>query len=56
MARGSNHEVQTQIEIARVVGIGDPKLLEEAEDLSLEVGRMISAILEKLKDKATPNL
>jgi four helix bundle protein len=53
MARGSNHEVQTQLEIARAVGIGEPKLIEEAEGLSLEVGRMISGILEKLKEKAS---
>jgi four helix bundle protein len=46
-ARGSNFEVQTQLEIVRALGLGDSKLIEEAEGLSHEVGRMIQAILEK---------
>jgi four helix bundle protein len=50
MARGSNFEVQTQLEIARALEIGDLKLLEEAEGLSHEVGKMIYGILEAIKD------
>jgi four helix bundle protein len=38
IARASNFELQTQIEIARAVGIGNPNLLNEAEGLSHEVG------------------
>lgn len=52
IARGSNCELQTQLEIARMLGIGDSKLLGEAEQLSYEVGRMIYALLESLKDQA----
>ena len=52
IARGANFELQTQIEIARTLGFGDPKVLHDAEGLSHEVGKMIHGILEgiKLKD------
>ena len=46
-ARGSNFELQTQLEIARELKMGDSKLIDEAEGLSNEVGKMIHAILEK---------
>ncbi|HEX4029885.1 MAG TPA: four helix bundle protein [Terracidiphilus sp.] len=49
IARGSNFELQTQIEIARALGKGDPKLLNETEGLSHEVGKMIFGILESIK-------
>jgi four helix bundle protein len=51
IARGSNFEVQTQLEIARALGFGNSKLLDEAEGLSLEVGKMISGILNAIKEK-----
>lgn len=47
IARGSNFELQTQLEIARTLGYGDSGLIVEAEGLSHEVGKMIYAILEK---------
>jgi four helix bundle protein len=47
VARGSNCELQTQLEIARVLKLGNPGLIDEAEGLSHEVGKMIHAILEK---------
>jgi len=47
VARGSNFELQTQLEIARTLQMGDLKLIDEAEGLSHEVGKMIYAILEK---------
>jgi len=50
VARGSNFEVQTQIEIARALRMGDQKLQDEAEGLSHEVGKMIFGLLESLKD------
>jgi four helix bundle protein len=49
IARASNFELQTQIEIARKLEIGELKLLNEAEGLSHEVGKMIYGILEKIK-------
>jgi four helix bundle protein len=51
MARGSNFELQTQLEIARALGFSDPRILEEAEGLSFEVGKMISGVLNATKDK-----
>ena len=41
IARGSNFELQTQLEIARALQIGKPELINEAEGLSHEVGKMI---------------
>jgi four helix bundle protein len=50
VARGSNFEVRTHLEIARALDIGNPKLINEAESLSHEVGKMIYALLESIKD------
>ena len=48
MARGSNSEVQTQLVIARELGFGSSQLLDIAEGLSNEVGKMMAAILRNL--------
>jgi four helix bundle protein len=55
IARGSNFELQTQLELARMLGKGDLNILEEAEGLSHEVGKMIFGILEAIKDKGSLN-
>jgi four helix bundle protein len=47
IARGSNFELQTQLEIARTLKFGDPEQINETEGLSHEVSKMIHAILEK---------
>jgi len=49
IARGSNFELQTQLEIARSLKIGDPSLLDEADGLSQQVGKMLFGMLESLK-------
>jgi four helix bundle protein len=49
IARGSNFELQTQLEIARALKFGDPKLLDEAESKAREVGKMLFGLLESLK-------
>jgi four helix bundle protein len=51
IARGSNFELQTQMEIARALKFGDSKLIDEAEGLSHEVGKMIFGVLEGIKDR-----
>jgi four helix bundle protein len=56
IARASNFELQTQIEIARAIGIGNPRLLNEAEGLSHEVGKMLYAILDSTKKPESPKL
>ena len=53
IARGSNHELQTQLEIARVLRFGDTELIDEAESLSQEVGKMIYALLESLHESTS---
>jgi four helix bundle protein len=53
IARGSNYELQTQLEIARSLGFGDPLSIDEAENLSHEVGKTIYAPLESLKESAS---
>jgi four helix bundle protein len=49
VARGSNFELQSQLEIARVLEMGELKQINEADSLSQEVGKMINAILGKLE-------
>jgi four helix bundle protein len=50
IARGSNFELQTQLEIARALEFEDSKSIDGAEKLSHEVGKMIYALLESLKE------
>jgi len=49
IARSSNCEVQTQLTIARELGYGRKEALTKNEELSLEVGRMLTSILRRLK-------
>jgi four helix bundle protein len=50
IARGSNFEVQTYLEIARALKLGDSAQLDVAEGLSHDVGKMILGILNAIKD------
>ena len=52
IARGSLCELQTQLEIARALDFGKAELLNNAEGLSHEVGKMIYSFMESLKDQA----
>ena len=52
IARASNFELQTQLEIARALAFGNPTLIDEAEGLSHEVGKMIFSILESTKSSS----
>lgn len=54
IARGSNSELQTQIEIARALGYSNSASLESAEKLSHEVGRMLYSILATTKKRTQP--
>jgi len=49
IARASNFELQTQLELARRLEFGDSKVINEAEGLSHEVGKMLYAILKSIK-------
>ena len=50
VARGSNCELQTQLEIARALTFSDAKLIDEAESLSHEIGKMLFVMLDSLKN------
>ena len=52
VARGSNCELQTQLEIARTLELGEPKSLDHAQGLSHEVGKMLFKLLAALKAKS----
>ncbi len=51
VARGSNCELQTQLEIARALNLGDSVILERAEALSHRVGKMLFKLLSTLNSK-----
>ena len=51
-AQGSNFEVQTQLEVSRRLGLGSEVSLQRAEILSVEVGKMLSALIASLQLKA----
>ena len=51
IARGANLEVQTQLEIARAVNLADEQPIAHVQSLSVEVGKMINAILRSLREK-----
>jgi four helix bundle protein len=47
MARGSNLEAQTQLVIARELNYASNGSIEKVEDLSEEVGKMLTTMLKK---------
>jgi len=51
MARASNCELQTQLELAREFQMGNPLQIDEAESLSHEVGKMIHSAVNSLKSR-----
>jgi len=51
VAQGSNCEVQTQILVAKSLNLGSSKGLAEAERLSIEVAKMLSALISSVQAK-----
>lgn len=51
-AQGSNFEVQTQLEVSRRLRFGSEALLDNAMNLSIEVGKMLSSLMASLQLKA----
>lgn len=47
-ARGSNHELQTQLVFAKELKLGAEESIAAAEVLSEEVGKMLTTMLKKL--------
>jgi four helix bundle protein len=53
IARGSNFELQTHLEIARALELGNSQAIVEAETLSHEVGKMLYGMLAPLPAKVS---
>jgi four helix bundle protein len=52
VAQGSNCEIQTQILVAKQLEMGQPEFLDEAQSLSIEVGKMLSGLIASLGAKS----
>ncbi len=52
MAQGSNFEVQTQLFIARELGLGSLDRLQQSQLLNAEVGRMLTSFIATITPKA----
>jgi four helix bundle protein len=48
IARGSNYELQTQLELAKALKMGQAELVDSAVNISHEVGKMLFALLASL--------
>jgi four helix bundle protein len=51
-ARGSNSGVETRIVIVKALGFGSKEMLQTAEELCSEVGRMLAAVMKSLRLKS----
>ena len=48
LAQGSTYELQTQLIVAKSLGLGDMEALNQAGLLSNEVSKMLAALIQKL--------
>jgi four helix bundle protein len=51
LAQGSTYELQTQLLVAKRLGMGTGKALDEAEALSNEVSKMLGSFIQKLSSE-----
>ena len=51
LAQGSNYEVQTQLLVAKGLNMAETDMLNKAENLSVEVGKMLSGLIASLGTK-----
>lgn len=51
IARGSTLEVQTQLELAAILGFGDPQSIKQAESIACEELKILNASLATLRSK-----
>jgi four helix bundle protein len=51
IARGSNSELQTQLELSGALGFANTQLLNAAQGISHEVEKMLLALLGNLKNE-----
>ena len=52
ISRGSMSELQTQLEIAAALKIGEPALLRQAQEVATEVGKMLLSLLSRVNPNA----
>jgi four helix bundle protein len=55
VARGSNCELQTQILLAKQLGFGQAKQLEQADELAAGIGQMLSGLSKYLASARAPS-
>lgn len=55
VARGSLAELETHLELTRLLGLAPEGATASAETLATEVGRMLSALLHRLKQPSRPD-
>jgi four helix bundle protein len=48
IAQGSTYEVQTQLLVAKQLRVGDQEMLRKAEDLCVEISKMLGAFIQSL--------
>jgi four helix bundle protein len=53
IARGSNSELQTQLQLSVDLGLGRPNEIQKAEALSNEVENMLFALLGRLRNNSS---
>jgi len=53
IARASNCELQTQLELSGVLGLADTQLLDTAQGISHEVEKMLFALIGNLKNNSS---
>ncbi len=51
MARGSALEVETQLELAKMLGLGKPQEIEEMQAAATELVKILNAILTNLRGR-----
>ena len=54
IARGSLHELSTQMAIAKDLALGDPVRFEMTEAAAAEVGRLLGALIRRLAKDQRP--
>jgi four helix bundle protein len=53
IARGSNSELQTQLELATALQLADPQSVKNAQNLSSDVENMLFALLSRLRNNSS---
>jgi four helix bundle protein len=56
MARGSAMEVQTQLEIAEMLGEGNPREILEADAIAAEIIRILNASISTIREQRNSNV